>query len=134
MSSDVERCLLGVADKGEELYSEFTARFEVNSENKLNFWNPISKQEWHSFSASNKKTNVKNKNGKDIEVAVQRDVLGLLLAKSQQLNAPINTDKALEFPLSPVPLAFAHADRRGAKPTKVHYMTMRSHLHNLRFR
>ena len=35
-----------------------------------------------------RKTNVKNKDGKILEVAVQRDVLGLLLAKSQEVNAP----------------------------------------------
>ena len=45
-----------------------------------------------------------------VEVAVQRDILGLLLAKSQELNAPIDMEKALKFPLSPVPLALAHAD------------------------
>ena len=37
-----------------------------------------------------RKTNVKNKDGKILEVAVQRDVLGLLLAKSQEVNAPVD--------------------------------------------
>ena len=61
---------------------------------------------------------MKNKNGKVVEVSVQRDILGLLLAKSQQLNAPIDMEKALKFPLSPVPLALAHADGERRKTNK----------------
>ena len=49
-----------------------TSRFEVNSRNELNFWLPIKKQEWHDFFVSK----MKDRN----EVAVQRDVLGLLCA------------------------------------------------------
>ena len=45
-----------------------------------------------------RKTNAKNKDGKILEVAVQRDVLGLLLAKSQGVNAP-GLEKALKFPI-----------------------------------
>ena len=118
VSSEVETCLLGVVKRGTELYREFTSRFDSNNENKLTFWDPIKKQEWHDFSASNKKTKVKNKNGKVVEVAVQRDILGFLLAKSQQLNAPIDMEKALRFPLSPVPLALAHADGERRKTNK----------------
>ena len=84
----------------------------------MNFWDPIKKQEWNDFFASNKKTKVTSKNGKVAEVAVQRDILGLLLAKSQMLNAPIDMEKALEFPLSPVPLALAHADGERRKTNK----------------
>ena len=43
------------------------------------------------FSVSKKKTQVKNKNAKVVEV--QRDILGLLLSKSQ-LNAPIEMEEA----------------------------------------
>ena len=82
VSPEVEKCLLGVPKRGEELYDEFTSRFNKESGNTLNVWDPIKRQEWHDFSASNKKTKVKSKNGKVVEVAVQRDILGLLLAKS----------------------------------------------------
>ena len=64
VSSEVEKSLLCVVKRGEDLHSEFTSRFEVGSENKLNFWDPIKKQEWQNSPASNKKTKVENKNGK----------------------------------------------------------------------
>ena len=118
VSPEVEKCLLGVPKRGEELYDEFTSRFNKESGNTLNVWDAIKRQERHDFSASNKKTKVKSKNGKVVEVAVQRDILGLLLAKSQELNAPIDMEKALKFPLSPVPLALAHADGERRKTNK----------------
>ena len=49
---------------------------------------------------------------------VQRDILGLLLAKSQELNSPIDMEEALKYPLSPVPLALAHADGQRRKTNK----------------
>ena len=110
--------MLGVPKRGEKLYEEFTSRFEKDNNNKLRFWDPIKKQDWHDFSTSNLKTKVKNKNGKVVEVAVQRDVLGLLLAKSQEFDAAIHMEKALKFPLSPVPLALAHADGERRKTNK----------------
>ena len=42
----------------------------------------------------------------------------MLLAKSQQLNAPLDMEKALKFPLSPVLLALAHADGTRRKTNK----------------
>jgi hypothetical protein len=57
-------------------------------------------------------------NGKVVEVAVQRDILGFLLAKSQELKAHIDLNEALKFPLSPIPLAIAHADGERRKTNK----------------
>ena len=61
-----------------------------------------------NFSVNHKKTKVKSAKEKTIEVKVQRDVLGFLLAKSQELKSPIDIDEALKHPLSPVPLSIAH--------------------------
>ena len=71
VSPEVEKCLLSVAKRGEELYNEFTARIQAKGENtrqennkKKTFWDPIKEQEWHDFFVSNKKTKVSKKNGK----------------------------------------------------------------------
>ena len=53
---------------------------------------------------------MKNKNGKIVEEAVQRDVMGFLLAKSLEFDTPVHMEKALKFLLAPVPLVLAHAD------------------------
>ena len=100
------------------MYNEFTSRFENGKMNKSTFWDPIKKQVWNDFSNSNKKVMVKNKDGKVAEVSIQRDVLGLLLAKSQELDASIDMEEALKYPLSPIPLALAHADGQRRKTNK----------------
>ena len=63
VSPEVEQCLLGVPKRGEELYDEFTFRFNKECGNTLNVWDPIKRQERHDFSASDKKTTVKSNNG-----------------------------------------------------------------------
>ena len=61
---------------------------------------------------------VKTKSGKTIEICVQRDILGFLLAKLQEINQPIDMDEALKYPLSEVPLFTAHADGTREKTNK----------------
>ena len=41
-----------------------------------------------------------------------------LLAKSQEVNSPVNIEKALEYPLSAIPLSIAHADGEKRKTNK----------------
>ena len=62
--------------------------------------------------------------GKTIEVAVQRDVLGFLLTKSQELKSPVDMNEALKYPLSSVPLSIAHADGEKRKTNKASYLDM----------
>ena len=73
---------------------------------------------WHDFSNNEKKTKLKSSAGKTIEMAVQRDILGFLLAKSQELNLPVDIDEALKYPLSEVPLSIAHGDGSRRKTNK----------------
>ena len=70
------------------------------------------------FSYKHKRSKVKTTNGKIVEVSVQRDMLGFLLTKSQQLGSPIDINEALKYPLSPVPLSLAHADGERRKTNK----------------
>ena len=55
-------------------------------------WDPIKKQDWKDFSDEFKKAKIKTKKGNVIEVSVQRDVLGLLLEKSQEIGSPVNIE------------------------------------------
>ena len=56
--------------------------------------------------------------GKSREITVQRDILGLLAAKSQQQNAAINIDKALCYQLAPAPLSLETCDGLRRKTAK----------------
>ena len=52
------------------------------------------------------------------EVAVQRDILGLLAARSHENNSAVDIDKALGFPLAPVDLSLATCDGIRRKTNK----------------
>ncbi len=53
-----------------------------------------------------------------MDIEAQRDILGLLLAKSSQDKAIVSIDKALLYPLCPLPLALASSDRQRRKTCK----------------
>lgn len=55
---------------------------------------------------------------KSKEIMVQRDILGLLAAKSQQQKATVNIDADLCYPLAPVPLSLATCDGTRRKTAK----------------
>ena len=59
--------------------------------------------------------------GKTKDVAVQRDILGLLMAVSSKEGAVVDLDKALSYALSTVPLALATSDgiRRKTRKSKL---------------
>ena len=61
--------------------------------------------------------------GKSKEVTAQRDILGLLAAKSQQYDAAINTDNALCYSLASVPMAMATCDDGRRKTAKSKLLT-----------
>ena len=66
---------------------------------------------WKGFTNASKKVKV-TAGGRSKEITAQRDILGPLARKSQQYDAAINTDKALSFPLAPVPLTMATYDSK----------------------
>ena len=117
-SEETANCLLGLGQRGTTLYAEFNSRLEKDPACKENFWTPLTQQVWKDFSTNNKKVKVKGSTGKTMEMKVQRDVLGFLLAKSQEYESGIDIDEALKYPLSPVPLAIAHADGEKRKTNK----------------
>ena len=61
------------------------------------------------FGNNERKTKVTAK-GKSKDVTVQRDSLGIIVAASYKEKLMIDIDRALSFPLAPVPLSLAPAD------------------------
>ena len=119
--NDVKQCLLSVRQNGKMLHAEFNLRLtniSNESQQKMLFFDSIKRVKWKDFSCKEKKTKVTSSTGKTLEVAVQRDNLGFLVAKSQEMNLPINIDEALKYPLCPVPLSIAHGDDEKRKTTK----------------
>ena len=117
VSEDISNCLLGLIDNGKKLYGTFNSRFATGESSKVNFWDRIKREDWKNFSSTRKRTIV-HKSGKVIEIAAQRDILGFLLNKSQELKTPIDINEALKYPLSPVPLSIAHGDGERRKTNK----------------
>ena len=117
--------LLLVRQNGKMLHAEFNLHLtNVNDESqrKMLFFDCIKRVQWKDFSSKEKKSKVTSSTRKTLEVAVHRDILGFLVAKSQEMNLPINIDEALKYPLCPVPLSIAHGDGEKRKTTQVDLM------------
>ena len=120
VDSKIHSDLCTIRQEGEVKLKEFTSRFtgDDSQSDTKKFFDPINRTKLKTFKESFKSQ--KNKNGKEKqrEIVAQRDVLGLLVAKSYEQNAPVDVDKGLSYPLSPVPLSLATADgaiRKSAK-------------------
>jgi hypothetical protein len=131
VTDDVAESLLTVQERGTLLRNDFFERLNSECSVKDNFFSPIKRVQWKSFTDASKKQKVSAK-GKSREITVQRDILGLLAAKSQQQNAPINIDKALCYPLAPVPLSMAACDgiRRKTAKSKLFNAALTSLIEN----
>ena len=111
--------LLGSYERGKEMFSMFQKRLEIGEEEAAGFFDPIKRCPWKGFGDAEKKIKVTAK-GKSKDIAVQRDILGLLVASSYEEQSSVDIDKALSFPLAPVPLSLATCDgnrRTTAKST-----------------
>ena len=117
LPGDITESLLSVAARGTSLRNTFFKRLRQSQEDKELFFDQVKRIEWKGFLSLNKKVKVSSK-AKSKDVAVQRDILGLLAAKSHQQNAAINIDRALCYPLAPVPLSMATADGARRKTAK----------------
>ena len=115
--SDVTESLLFVTARGITLRNTVFERLNNSSDEKELVLDPIKRTEWKSFSDLNKKVKVTAKD-KSKDIVVQRDILGLLAAKSHQQNPAINIDQALCNPLAPVPLSMATSDDARRKTSK----------------
>ena len=88
------------------------------SENQTSaFFDPFTRVPWKRFCNAEKRAKITAK-GKIKDVAVQRDIFGLLMAVSSKEGAVVNLDKALSYALSTVPLALATSDGIRRKTSK----------------
>ena len=117
LPAEVAELLISAEDRGKGLQLEFNKRLDSGDESGVTFFDPIKRVEWKGFATVEKKTKVTSK-GKSRDVTVQRDILGLLIATSFKEQSLIDIDKALSFPLAPVPLALATCDGARRKTTK----------------
>ena len=109
LPDDVAESLLSVQERGTLSRDTFFERLNSESANETLYFSPIKRVEWKSFTDVSKKLKISAK-GKSKEITVQRDILSILAAKPQQHNAAININKALCYPLAPVPLSMATCD------------------------
>ena len=117
LPDDIAESLLSVQQRGTLSRDTFFERLNSESANETLYFSPIKRVEWKSFTDVIKKLKISAK-GKSKEITVQWDILGILAAKSQQHNAAINIDKALCYPLAPVPLSMATCDGIRRKTAK----------------
>ena len=99
--------LLSVLRNGKAQSEKFKEKRLRNQDVK--FHNAIKKNSKHSFSNTKKKITVtRHEKAKSLEV--NRDILGSLISYSLKTGKTIGVEKALQFPLSPIPLSICHAD------------------------
>ena len=101
--------LLSLENQGQGLLSDFSKRLYISEEQTSAFFDPITRALWKGFCNAEKKVKITAK-GKTKDIAVQRDILGLLMAVSSKEGAVVDLDKALSCALSPVPQALATSD------------------------
>ena len=107
VADDIASSLLTLEERGSSMMDDFCKRIESHEDEKKLFFDPIKRSSWKSFTDTERKTKVTTKTEtKDIKV--QRDILGLLAAKSQEQKASVNIDEALCYPLAPVPYFTQH--------------------------
>ena len=99
------------------MMNEFCERLVGDKNPKKSLFDPIKRAAWKSFGDTGREMKVTSKD-KSKDIMVQRDILGLLAAKSQQRNATVNIDAAFCYPLAPVPLSLATCDGMRQKTAK----------------
>lgn len=101
---EVANSLLNAVSKGTELRDKFIAECNDNSER---FHARIPKNVVLTFASMKKKKKIQI-GRKVLEVRLQRDLFGRLLSLS--LDAQIDLEKMLRFPITPIPLSLCHID------------------------
>ena len=93
--------------RGEDLHGTFVDKRIKSSVQKIH--NPIKREKIQLFKNTGKTVVVKSEN-KKLVVEVNRNILGKLLAFSTKTGRQIDFERALTYPLSPMPLSLANPD------------------------
>ena len=107
LSEDIADEILNISILGSKLAEEF--KMQRLYSNNINFHSPISRSKYKTFSAT-KKTVTIRKNKQTKSIPVNRDILGTLLSFSIKYGKVVDFDKALRYPLSPIPLSLCNGD------------------------
>ena len=115
VESDLTEKILAVESTGTEIAKTFaTERLLTNGTKK--FHDALPRNKIWSFKNVSKKIVVK-KNQKERTVEVNRDILGLLVRLSLCSGPPsVDFERALKYPLSPIPLSIATPDGERRNP------------------
>ena len=116
-SNDISECLLPIFERGKIRMVEFKERISKNASNKYIF-DPIKREKWKSFEDTVKKTTKIKIDGKIKDIVEQKNILGLLAAKSDQSKLAVDIKNAMSFPLSSLSLPLASADGTMRKTKK----------------
>ena len=107
VAEDIAEEITSTDSSGKDDYQTF-CKDRLESK-KVNFHGPISRKKLTLFSSTGQTVPVeKDKKLKSFEV--NRNILGLLLSSSAKSGQVIDFAKALEYPLSPVPLSLPNPD------------------------
>lgn len=109
--------LLSCHKRGAKQLEQFSERL-TGKDGASAFFDPISRVPWKSFKDGVVKSTVKSKSGKVKDIALQRHILGILAAKSTEMEKPIDFRATLSYPLAPVPLSLASSDGMQRKTVK----------------
>ena len=100
--------ILRTVEIGQKLRNEFwTDRLETN---KVAFHDSIKQTNFQTFSKATKKTVKIGKGGKTKTAEVNRNILSTLIFYEMKTGKLIDYEKALQYPLTPVPLSICHPD------------------------
>ena len=96
---------------------EFKERISKNASNKY-ILNPIKREKLKSFEDTVKRTIKLKIDGKIKDIVEQKNILGLLAAKSDQSKLAVDITNALSFPLASVSLPLVSTDGAMRKTKK----------------
>ena len=92
--SNKSECLLTIFERGKMRMVEFKARISKNESNKCIF-DPITREKWKSFEDTVKRTTKTKIDSKIKDIVEQKNILGLLAAKSDQSKSVVDIKNAL---------------------------------------
>ena len=106
--------MLRVDDIGEKAFKEFVQARLV--EKTVPFHAPLKKQKLKTLAKTAVKKKLTSSQNKVVQLAAQRNVFGQMLVLSEEYQ--ISLERALSYPLSPMPWALATPDGLPAKTDK----------------
>ncbi len=116
VQDEICESLLSLEEDGIDLMKSFENRLTTDPPTEA-FFDPIKRKKWKSWKDTAKKIVVK-KDRKEKELAFQRDILGILVARSYQYNSGIDIDAVLCYPLAPVSVPLSTPDGSMRKTVK----------------